>query len=84
MWASLSPKYFSRGSPLPLRSICLDSQTWLTQPLHLVLGGMLGLRHRIERAAEFDDVPVAVVPFLQQLEIVPDFVDRHRGPRPFP
>src|SRR4029450_9610734 len=35
MWASLSPKYFRRGSSLPLRSICLDSQTWLTQPFTL-------------------------------------------------
>ena len=52
--------------------------------IDLVLGGMLGLRHRIKHAAEFDDVPVAVVPFVQQLEIVPDFVDRHLGPRPFP
>src|SRR4051812_15354034 len=49
--------------------------------LHLVGGGMLGLRHRIERAAEFDDIPVAVVPILQQRKIVPDFVDRrHHGP----
>jgi len=47
----------------------------------LVGGGVLGFRHRIERAAEFDDVPVAVVPVVQQCKIVPDFVDRrHRGP----
>src|SRR4051794_14320922 len=39
---------------------------------------MLGFRHRLERAAELDDVPVAVVPVLEQLEIIPDFVDRHR------
>src|SRR5258706_450980 len=45
----------------------------------LVGGGVLGLRHRIQRAAEFDDVAVAVVPLVQQRKIVPDFVDRrHR------
>ena len=45
---------------------------------------MLGFRHRIKRAAEFDDVPVAVVPIVQQRKIVPDFVDRHRVPRSIP
>src|SRR5690242_9134461 len=35
--------------------------------LHLVPGRMLGLRHRLQRAAEFDDVPIAVVPLFQQL-----------------
>jgi hypothetical protein len=42
---------------------------------------MLGFRHRIEHAAEFDDLPVAVVPVVQQRKIIPDFVDRHRVPR---
>src|SRR5258708_24956761 len=45
---------------------------------------MLGLRQRIERAAEFDDVPVAIVPIVQQRKIVSDFVDRHRVPLDFP
>src|SRR5436190_18713353 len=49
--------------------------------LDFVFGGVLGLRHRIERAAEFDDIPVAIVPIVQQRKIVPDFVDRHRVPR---
>jgi len=49
--------------------------------LHLVGGGMLGVRHRIKRAAELDDIPVAVVPVVQQRKIIPDFVDRHRVPR---
>src|SRR5579863_4319980 len=44
--------------------------------LHLVGGRMLGFRHRFERPAEFDDVPVTVVPILQQLEIFPDLVNR--------
>src|SRR3981081_1541778 len=48
--------------------------------LHLVGGGMLGFRHRGQRAAEFDDVPVAVVPIVQQRKIIPDFVDRPRVP----
>src|SRR5216684_2610255 len=48
--------------------------------LHLIASGMLGFRHRRERAAEFDDIPVAVVPILQQRKIIPDFVDRHRVP----
>ena len=52
--------------------------------LHLVGGGMLGFRHRIQRAAEFDDVPVAVVPVVQQRKIIPDFVDRHHVPRSIP
>src|SRR6202048_3020255 len=52
--------------------------------LHLVGGGMLGFGHRIEHASEFDDVPVAVVPILQQLKIIPDFVDRHWFPRSIP
>ena len=42
---------------------------------------MLGFRHWIERAAKFDDVPVAVVPVVQQRKIIPDFVDRHRVPQ---
>src|SRR6187399_3169664 len=45
---------------------------------------MLRFRHRIERAAEFDDVPVAVVPIVQQRKIIPDFFDRHRVPRSIP
>ena len=50
--------------------------------LHLVFLGMLGFGHRLERAAEFDDVPVAVVPIVQQHKVLSDFVDRHDGPRP--
>ena len=42
---------------------------------------MLGVRHRVERAAELDDIPVAVVPIVEQREIVSDVVDRHDGPR---
>jgi hypothetical protein len=59
----------------------LASQTWLAQPCTLLSShsssrsNAIGLRHRRQRAAEFDDVPVAVVPILQQLEIIPDFVD---------
>src|SRR5262245_10981844 len=49
--------------------------------LHLVLRRMLFLRQRLQRAAELDDIAVAVVPLVQQLEIVPDFVDGHDGPR---
>ena len=45
---------------------------------------MLGFRHRIERAAELDDVPIAVIPVVQQRKIIPDFVDRHRVPRSIP
>src|SRR3984893_6648726 len=48
--------------------------------LHLVYGGMLGFRHGIQRAAEFDDIPIAVVPIVQERKIIPDFVDRHRVP----
>jgi len=44
--------------------------------LHLVGGRMLGFRHRFERPAEFDDIPVTVVPIFQQLEIFPDLVNR--------
>src|ERR1700694_39407 len=52
--------------------------------LHLVGRGMLGFRHRIQRAAELDDIPVAVVPLIQQRKIIPDFVDRHRALRSIP
>ena len=45
---------------------------------------MLGFRHRRQRAAELDDIPVAVVPVVQQRKIVPDFVDRHGVPRSIP
>src|SRR5512144_778348 len=50
--------------------------------IHLVLGRMLFLRQRLQRAAELDDVAVAVVPLVQKLEIFPDLVDGHDGPRP--
>src|SRR5262249_18702080 len=50
--------------------------------LHLVLRRMLLLRQWLQRATEFDDIAVAVIPLVQQLEIVPDFVDRHDGPCP--
>ena len=63
-----------------LRPSCFDEPDLADAALHLVGRGMLGLRHRIERAAEFDDVPVAVVPIVQQRKIIPDFVDRHRVP----
>ena len=52
--------------------------------LHLVGGGMLGFRHRIEGPAEFDDIPIAVVPLVEQRKIIPDFVDGHRVPRSIP
>jgi hypothetical protein len=45
---------------------------------------MLGLGHRSQGAAEFDDIPIAVVPIVQQLKIIPDFVDRHHVPRSIP
>src|SRR6202022_2153089 len=48
--------------------------------LHLVYSGMPGFRHGIQRAAEFDDIPIAVVPIVQERKIIPDFVDRHRVP----
>src|SRR4051794_22749805 len=48
--------------------------------LDLVFGGMLGLRHRVECAAEFDHVPVAVVPVVKQCKIVADLVDCHGFP----
>src|SRR5580698_3595747 len=52
-------------------------------PLHLVGSRMLCFRHRLERPAEFDDIPVTVVPILQQLEIFPDFVNcRHDRAQP--
>src|SRR6185437_14087041 len=47
--------------------------------IYLVLEGVLGFRHRLQRAAELDDIAVAVVPLLQELEIVPDFLDRRHG-----
>src|SRR4051812_1035418 len=50
--------------------------------IDLVGRGMFRLRHRRQRAAEFDDVAVAVVPLVQQRKIIPDLVDVHRGPRP--
>ena len=43
--------------------------------LDLVGCGMLGVGHRIERAAELDDIAVAVIPIFKQREIVLDFVD---------
>ena len=45
--------------------------------LHLVCVGMRLGRKRGERAAELDDVPIAVVPFVEQGEVVADLVDRH-------
>ena len=55
-----------------------------TQSWHLVRRGVLGFRHRFQRAAEFDDVPVVVVPLIQQRKIIPDFVDRHCVSRSIP
>src|SRR6267142_631388 len=52
--------------------------------LHLVGSGMLGFGHRSQGAAEFDDIPIAVVPIVQQRKIIPDFVDRHHVPRSIP
>src|SRR5437868_6272051 len=49
--------------------------------LHLVRLRMLGVRHWLQRAAELDDVPVAVVPILQQRKIIPDLVDRRHRTR---
>src|SRR6185437_1175693 len=48
--------------------------------LHLVGWAVFGFWHRLERSPEFDDIPVAVVPVVQKLEILPDLVDRHRVP----
>src|SRR4029079_11015864 len=44
--------------------------------LHLVGVAAGRLRQRRQRAAEFDQVAVAVVPLLQQIEILNDLVDR--------
>lgn len=48
--------------------------------LNLVPGGMLGVGHRGQRAAKFDHIAIAVVPLIEQFEIVPDVVDGHGGP----
>jgi hypothetical protein len=45
--------------------------------LHLVRFASLGLRQRRKAAAELDHIPVAIVPIVQQGEILDDLVDRH-------
>jgi hypothetical protein len=45
---------------------------------------MFGCRHWRKHAAELDDVPVAVVPIVQQRKILSDLVDGHNSPRPDP
>src|SRR5262249_60274593 len=44
--------------------------------LHLVGVGPGAVRPRPERTAELDDVPVTVVPLLQQRKVLDDFVER--------
>src|SRR5262249_24762367 len=44
--------------------------------LHLVGVGTGAFRQWLERTAKLDDVPITVVPFLQQRKILDDFVER--------
>ena len=47
--------------------------------LDLVLINMRLGRKRSECTAELDDVPIAIVPFVEQGEVVADLVDRHNA-----
>src|SRR5579872_1672381 len=38
---------------------------------------MVVLRHRLQRSAKLDHIPVTVVPVVEEFEIFPDFVNRH-------
>ena len=69
MWASESPRKRRRPS---LRSV--TSQTWLAQPRTPVLLAPLRVAHRLQSAAEVDDVAVALLPVAQQLELVGEFI----------
>jgi len=55
--------------------------------LHLVGGAMFGFRHRVQRTAEFDDIPVAVVPKSSssaKLSLISSIVMVSRAPMPRP
>jgi hypothetical protein len=49
--------------------------------LDLIRVDMRLRRKRSERTAELDDIPIAVVPFVEQGEVVADLVDRHERTR---
>ena len=61
------------------RAVRLDvvaSQTWLAQPCTLLASRAVAFGKRRERAAELDDIAIAIVPLVEQGEIVDDLVDR--------
>ena len=52
------------------------SQTWLTQPGTLLAAIARLVGKRRQRLAEFDDIAIAVFPFVEEGEVVADRLDR--------
>ncbi|MNL41903.1 hypothetical protein D3C87_1643320 [compost metagenome] len=48
--------------------------------LHLVFAGAFGFRHLGQGLAEFDHIAVAILPFVEEGEVVDDLVKRGHGP----
>ena len=82
IWASLSPSKFSTGPAAPFGLTEVASHTWLAQPCTLLASLRACFRQRRQRAAKLDQIAVAVVPLLQQIEILDDLVDRHGSSAP--
>ena len=60
-------------------SRAVPSHTWLAQPCTLFASVRTSLRQRRERAAELDHIAIAVVPLVEDGEVLDDVVDRGRS-----
>ena len=76
MCASLSPTNDERRSAAPFGFTRVPSHTWLAQPCTLFVSVRSSSGSGVERAAELDHIAIAVVPLVEQGEILDDVVDR--------
>ena len=65
---------WDRAEPFGLTFVA--SQTWLAQPCTLFVSVRSSSGSGVKRAAELDDIAIAVVPLVEQGEILGDVVDR--------
>ena len=72
----------STGPPAPFGRTVVSSQTWLAQPCTLLASLWAAAGKRRQFPAELDQVAIAVVPVVEDREVVDDFVDvGHRAER---
>ena len=68
---------FQHGSACAVRADVRGEPDLTGAAAYFIGLGMLGFRHWFERAANFDQVAITIVPIVEQREVIRDLVYRH-------